>query len=96
MLTLLTYPAGYGQFSLSPFCVKAAYLLHLSGQPWKRQDLNDPRKMPHAKLPVLRTEDRLVPDSDGIRYWLEERGAVFDAGLNTRQSGQSQALITLK
>ncbi|MEM7320974.1 MAG: glutathione S-transferase N-terminal domain-containing protein, partial [Pseudomonadota bacterium] len=73
MLTLLTYPAAFGLFSASPFCVKAAYMLELSGQKWMRSDLLDPRKMPHRKLPVLRTPERLLPDSDGIRYWLEQK-----------------------
>ena len=52
MLTLVTYPAGLGAFSLSPFCVKAALLLQTSGQPWQRRDSVDPRKTPHGKLTV--------------------------------------------
>ncbi len=43
MLMLYTFPAGFGQFSLSPFCVKAAALLKLSGLDWARRDLDDPR-----------------------------------------------------
>lgn len=95
MLTLLTYPAAFGLFSGSPFCVKAAYLLQLSGHRWKRHDLLDPRKMPHGKLPVLRTQERLMPDSDGIRSWLEAQGAEFDARLTDVQKGQSRALIRM-
>lgn len=95
MLTLLTYPAAFNQFSGSPFCVKAAYMLQLSGQAWQRADLLDPRKMPHRKLPVLRTEERLIPDSDSIRSWLEAHGAEFDKGLNDVQKGQSRALIRM-
>ncbi|MBV1895357.1 MAG: glutathione S-transferase family protein [Rhodobacteraceae bacterium] len=95
MYTLLTYPSGFGSFSLSPFCVKAAYLLALSGQPWKRQDTLDPRKMPHSKLPVLRTKERMVSDSDSIRLFLESQGADFDPGLSDMQKAQSQALIRM-
>ncbi|WP_171179201.1 glutathione S-transferase family protein [Ruegeria sp. HKCCD8929] len=95
MLTLLTFPSAFGQFSASPFCVKAAYMLQLSGQPWQRSDLLDPRKMPHRKLPVLRTPERLMPDSDAIRDWLEAQGAEFDAGLSDVQKGQSRALIRM-
>lgn len=95
MLTLLTYRKGFGQFSLSPFCVKAAYLLQHSGQRWQRQDLNDPRKMPHGKLPVLKTEARLIADSDSIRLWLQEQGADFDPGLSDIQKGQAQAVIRM-
>jgi len=95
MLTLLTYPASKDQFSLSPFCVKAAYLLQISGLPWQRQDLKDPRKMPHQKLPVLKTDQRLIGDSDNIRTWLESQGASFDPGLNDVQKAFSRALIRM-
>lgn len=95
MITLLTFPKGYDQFSLSPFCVKAAYLLDMSGQNWQREDLNDPRKMPHAKLPVLRAEGELIADSENIRHWLERRGADFDTGLSPIQKAQSLAYIRM-
>lgn len=95
MLTLLTYPAGFGQFSLSPFCVKAAYLLALSGQPWQRQDVTDPRRMPHRKLPVLRAPERLIADTDNIRRYLEDHGAAYDAQLTDLQKAQSRALIRM-
>lgn len=95
MLMLYTYPRGFGQFSLSPFCVKAAAYLKLSGLDWTRRDLDDPRKMPLAKLPVLNAEQRLIPDSHNIRRYLESRGAVFDADLGDTQRAQSHALIRM-
>ena len=95
MLTLLTYPANKDQFSLSPFCVKAAYLLQISGLPWQRQDLKDPRKMPHQKLPVLKTDQRLIGDSENIRTWLEAQGSDFDPGLSDLQKALSRALIRM-
>lgn len=95
MLVLYTYPRGFGQFSLSPFCVKAAALLEMSGLDWSRRDLDDPRKMPHAKLPVLHTEARLIPDSDNIRRFLESEGAIFDPDLTDMQRAQSHALIRM-
>nr|WP_142637281.1 glutathione S-transferase family protein [Ruegeria faecimaris] len=95
MLTLLTYPSAFGLFSASPFCVKTALMLQTSGQRWQRSDLLDPRKMPHQKLPVLRTPQRLIPDSDLIRDWLEAQGSDFDHGLSDLQKAQSRALIRL-
>lgn len=95
MLTLLTYPRNGDVFSLSPFCVKAALLLAYAKVPWQRQDLNDPRKMPHRKLPVLRTPERLIPDSSAIRQWLEAKGTDFDSGLTNRDKAYSQALIRM-
>ncbi|GAA6161769.1 glutathione S-transferase family protein [Ruegeria sp. HU-ET01832] len=95
MLTLLTFPAAFGQFSASPFCVKTAYMLQLSGQSWQRSDMLNPSKMPYQKLPVLRTSQRLVADSDLIRDWLETQGANFDADLSDIQKAQSRALIRM-
>lgn len=92
MLTLITYPGAFGQPSLSPFCVKAAYLLQLSGQAWDREDQPDPRKAPRGKLPLLRTPHGLIHDSDGIRAYLEEQGADFDAGLSAADRAHGRAL----
>jgi len=95
MLTLLTYPRHGDVFSLSPFCVKAGLLLTYAGQAFQREDLNDPRKMPHRKLPVLRTPGGLVPDSDNIRRHLEANGTDFDPGLSSRDKAHAQALIRM-
>lgn len=95
MVTLYTYPRGYGQFSLSPFCVKAAALLALSGQEWSRRDFVDPRKMPHGKLPVLDTKERLVADSYNIRRYLETQGANFDPDLSDTQRAQAHGLTRM-
>ncbi|WP_254446014.1 glutathione S-transferase family protein [Ruegeria sp. HKCCD7255] len=95
MLTLLTFPSAFGQYSASPFCVKTALMLQFAGQHWRRFDMLDPRQMPHQKLPVLRTPERLVPDSDSIRDWLEAQGVDFDAGLTDVQKAQSRGLIRL-
>ena len=92
MLILLTYPGTPTAFSLSPFCVKAAMLLARSGLPWQREDLSDPRRMPHQKLPVMKTEDRLIADSDGIRDWLEAQGLDFDEGLCKQDRARARAL----
>ncbi|MCA0908304.1 glutathione S-transferase family protein [Ruegeria marisrubri] len=95
MLTLLTYPSAFGLFSASPFCVKTALMLQHSGQVWQRSDMLDPRRMPHQKLPVLRTPERLIPDSDLIRDWLEQKGAAFDQGLSDVEKAQSRALVRM-
>ncbi|MDU9004236.1 glutathione S-transferase family protein [Sedimentitalea todarodis] len=95
MLLLYTYPRGFGQFSLSPFCVKAAAFLQLSGLNWSRRDFDDPRKMPQAKLPVLHTDERLIPDSNNIRRYLENEGAIFDPDLSDMQRAQSHALTRM-
>lgn len=54
MITLITYAPAFGQVAASPFCVKAIWLLNMSGQKWQREDSMDPRRMPKQKLPVIR------------------------------------------
>ncbi|APX13261.1 glutathione S-transferase family protein [Tateyamaria omphalii] len=95
MLTLVTYPPAFGQPSGSPFCVKALYLLNLSGLPWQRKDTADPRNWPKGKLPALWVDDEIIGDSDNIRTWLEERGAHFDAGLSDLDRATSRAFIRM-
>ncbi|GGX38616.1 hypothetical protein GCM10007385_01830 [Tateyamaria omphalii] len=95
MLTLVTYPPAFGQPSGSPFCVKALYLLNLSGLPWQRKDTADPRNWPKGKLPALWVDDEIIGDSDNIRAWLEERGAHFDKGLSDLDRATSRAFIRM-
>lgn len=95
MITLITYPHTFGQPAASPFCVKAMWLLNMSGQAWQREDTLDPRGMPKQKLPVIRVDDRLVADSENIRSYLEKNGADFDAGLSELDRATSRALIRM-
>ena len=95
MITLLTFPPAFGATAASPFCVKAIWLLNMSGQSWTREDIADPRGMPKQKLPALRDETTLVHDSDNIRTHLEQRGADFDAGLSDIEKATSRAFIRM-
>lgn len=96
MITLYTFPKGFGQFSYSPFCTKAAWLLNLAGAQWQREDMNDPRKMPHGKLPAIKLENAtIIPDSDNTRSYLETLGHDFDAGLSARDKAASRAFIRM-
>lgn len=96
MITLYTYATGFGQFSYSPFCTKAGWLLKLSNIEWQRTDLGDPRKMPLGKLPAIGLEDgTMIPDSDNIRAHLEKLGHDFDAGLSVRDRAVSRAFILM-
>ncbi|MCE8009719.1 glutathione S-transferase family protein [Aestuariivita sp.] len=96
MIALLTYPPLGHSFSLSPFCAKAALLLDYSGQPWRREDTNDPRTAPYRKLPAIRTaEGRVIGDSDAIRLYLEGLGADFQPGLSDIEKAFSRALIRM-
>lgn len=95
MITLITYPSHFGQPAASPFCAKAIWLLNLSGQPWQREDTPDPRRMPRQKLPAIRVDGRVIPDSDNIRDYLESLGTDFDAGLSDMERATSRAFIRM-
>jgi len=94
MLNLLTFPTHFGEPGGSPFAIKAICLLNMSGQTWKQSDA-DVRKMPKAKLPVLKVGERLIPDSENIRSYLEEQGADFDKGLSDAERAASRAFIRM-
>lgn len=96
MITLYTFAAGFGQFSYSPFCTKAAWLLNMANADWQREDMHDPRKMPQGKLPAIKTQNGdIVPDSDNIRTYLEQQGHDFDAALSIRDKAASRAFIRM-
>lgn len=95
MITLITFAPAFGQPAASPFCVKAIWLLNLSGQQWQREDTADPRKMPKQKLPAIRVDDQIIPDSENIRSHLEMQGADFDQGLSEMEKATSRALIRM-
>lgn len=96
MITLYTFASGFGQFSYSPFCTKAGWLLNLSKIPWQRQDMANPRKMPLGKLPAISIRGgQIIPDSDNIRAHLETLGHDFDAGLSVQDRAVSRAFIRM-
>ena len=95
MITLITFAPAFGQIAASPFCVKAIWLLNMSGQPWQREDTADPCSMPKQKLPAIRFGDQLIADSDNIRAYLEFQGANFDPGLSDMERSTSRAFIRM-
>jgi glutathione S-transferase len=95
MMQLLTYPPAFGLFAPSPFCVKAAYLLNMSGVAWEREDTPDPRKAPFGKLPVLRDQGSLIADSDRIQDYLTSKGTDFFAGLSDLDRANARAFIRM-
>ncbi len=95
MTTLITYRAGFGQPSFSPFCVKAMWLLSAASVEWQREESNDPRKMPYAKLPAIRVEGQIIGDSQNIQSYLEGQGADFWGGVSERDRAAGHAFIRM-
>lgn len=95
MLTLITYPAGLGMPSLSPYCVKAMGLLNLSGLDWAPEWRDMPKGTKYGKLPEMRLPGgEVIADSSAIQDWLEGR-ADLHPGLSEAQKAQSHALVRM-
>lgn len=95
MLTLITYEPSLGVRSPSPFTVKAEALLAMSGLPYQLEN-SLPRNLPRNKLPILRVDERLIPDSAHIQSYLEnERCIDFDSGLSDEQQAIATAFRRL-
>lgn len=96
MNTLVIYPAVFGEPSASPFCVKALCMLEAAGIDYEVEETADPRKTPKSKLPVLKTDDDIIADSDQIRDYLERKtGVDFDQGLSRTDRATSRAVIRM-
>ena len=82
-MELIVFPPTYGEPAGSPFATKAIAMMNRAGLDYKLTYLSNPTKMPKGKLPVLKVGDRLIPDSNEIRAYIEtEHGFDFDAGLS--------------
>lgn len=49
--------------------------------------------MPLGRVPVMRADGKLIPDSHHIQAYLEARGADFQRGLSPQQRARSHMLI---
>lgn len=96
MMNLHTFGPALGQPDASPFCLKAMCLLRMSGVDWQLMPNSDVRKAPNKQLPVLHDGNLVVPDSDSIRYHLEQKtGVDFDQHLTDLQRAQSRSIIRM-
>ena len=96
MLKLISSPPAFGEPSASPFVVKAMCLLQMAGVEWQASGKGDPRKAPKGKLPLLIDGETLIPDSEEIRSYLEQKYNVdFDQGLTSEQRATSRAVIRM-
>jgi len=70
-------------------------LLMWSRQDWRVKFLSDPRKMPHGRLPVLKTEHGLIADSHRIEDFLTQKGADFYPTLSEKEHASARAFIRM-
>lgn len=95
MITLLTIRGDAHLPSLSPFCIKAMALLEMAGEDWEPDYSAQMSDMPYGKLPVIRHNGTLLPDSGNLQRFLEARGADFHPGMGDAQRAQSRAFQRL-
>lgn len=92
-LELLQFPPAFGLMNPSPFCMKVEVFLRLSGLPYRCNNGALPMRSPKGKLPVLRDGDVLVPDSQAIVAYLQQRyGDKMPAALAAPETGVQHAL----
>jgi glutathione S-transferase len=75
-IELIQFPPAGRLESVSPFCVKAQRILNYKRVPYAVRDVTLPPRRalnPAGKLPVLRYDSTIVPDSTRIALFLEER-----------------------
>ena len=95
-ITFVQFKTGFGVPNPSPFCMKAEILLKMAGVDYQTEILNDPRKAPKGKLPMLRDDGADIADSALIRRHLEMRyGVDFDPGLSDIEKAQSHAFARM-
>jgi glutathione S-transferase len=85
MIVLYCFGPLWGLPDPSPFVVKTAVQLKMSGLPF-RTDKSRPPEAPKGKLPFIEDNGVRIGDSVFIREHLERKyGVDLDAGLDTRQ-----------
>lgn len=85
MIVLYTFGPLWGLPDPSPFVVKTAVQLKMSGLPF-RTEKSRPPEAPKGKLPFIEDQGVRIGDSVFIREHLERKyGVDLDAGLSARQ-----------
>lgn len=96
MIELWQFPTGLGVPNLSPFCMKVEVWLRLAQLPYRTRATMNLAKAPLGKLPVVRYEGRLIPDSHTILDELGRASGVdLDAGLSPEQRAVALAFTRL-
>lgn len=90
MIELHTFRAAFGQPTGTPFGVKVVILLKLAGLDYEIVYLDDPRKAPKGKLPIIVDGGETIADSTFIRHHIERKyGFDFDKELTEQLKAAS-------
>ena len=92
-IELWQFPPAFGLMNPSPFCMKVEIFLRLAGLPYQCNNGKLPTAAPKGKLPVLRDGDQLVPDSQAIVAYLQQRyGSQMHPALAAPETAVQHAL----
>lgn len=96
MITLYQFHPMLGLPNMSPFCLKLETWLRMAGLAYESHYTNDPRESPLGKLPSIKVDNRMIPDSTlCIEYLKKKHGIDFDKALTPEQKAQSHLIKTL-
>lgn len=80
MIKLFTFGSNFNLPDPSPFVMKAEILLKMAQLPYEVAVTGDVTKAPKGKFPYIIDNDKTIPDTNFIRFYLEkEYGIDFDA-----------------
>ena len=83
MLTLYQFTSAWGLPNTSPFCMKVETYLRMAGIDYQVDTTADVRKAPKGKLPVIKDQGKIIPDSNFIIEHLKATyGDPLDADLS--------------
>lgn len=92
MVTLFQIPGGWGEPSVSPFCMKLECYLRMAGVPFESK-FGDPRKAPRGKVPWIEDDGTIIPDSQAAIEHLKRRyGDPLDARLAKEEWARGHSL----
>lgn len=92
MMTLFQFYRIWGLPNASPFCMKLETYLRMAKLPYENKFVNNPQKSPKRKLPCLKIDGVLYPDSEFIIAALKKR---FGDELDKNLSAEDKALAQL-
>jgi glutathione S-transferase len=92
MIILYQFFRAWGLPNLSPFCMKVETYLRMAKIPYENKFVNNPQKSPKGKLPCIRMDGVLYPDSELI---IDELKTHFGNELDKELTVEQKALAEL-
>lgn len=93
---LYAFPTAPGFFNGSPYCTKAEILLQMAKLDFTVEMPEDYKVFSKGKLPVLKDGDRIIEDSEFIRFYLADTyGAALDDGLTDEAKATGHAVARM-